>query len=68
MKPVEIIDGYQMALKKCLALLPNLVCHTVNDCRNKEEVSKAMRAALMSKQYGYEDFLSNLISEACGND
>ena len=35
------------------------------DTRNIQEVKKAVRPAVMSKQYGYEDFLSDLISKAC---
>lgn len=33
--------------------------------RNVEEVCKVIRAAVMSKQYGNEEFLSRLIAQAC---
>ena len=54
-----------MACAKALDILPELVCHTVGDVESKEEVIKVMRPVLMSKQYGYEDFLSELIADAC---
>ena len=37
----------------------------VKDIRNKEEVVKAIRASIMSKQYGNEDFIAGLVAEAC---
>ena len=47
--------------------MPSLVCHTVEDVRDKEQVTKAMKAAIMSKQYGNDSFLTPLIADACGN-
>ena len=32
---------------------------------NKEEVIKPIRTSVMSKQYGNEDFLADLITDAC---
>lgn len=29
------------------------------------QVTKALRTAIMSKQYGHEDFLANLVAKAC---
>jgi len=46
--------------------ISDLVCSTVEDLRSVEEVTKALRTPLASKQYGYEDFLAKLISKACG--
>ena len=48
--------------------MPSLVCHTVEDVRDKEQVTKAMKAAIMSKQYGNDSFLTPLIADACGNN
>merc|ERR1719259_958168 len=42
-----------------------LVCDQVKDIRNKEEVTKAIRSSVMSKQYGNEDFIAGLVAEAC---
>ena len=33
---------------------------------DRQQVSKAIRTSIMSKQYGNEDFLTELICEACG--
>lgn len=43
----------------------DLVCKNLKDLRNKAEVLKAVRTSIMSKQYGYEDFLAELIAHAC---
>merc|ERR1712227_534589 len=40
-------------------------CHEVKDAKSHEEVKKAVRTAVMSKQYGHEDFLADLIVKAC---
>lgn len=63
--PIEIADGYEKALEKCLEILPSLVCQEVKDVRNIAEVSKGIRTAIQSKQYGKEDFLADLVTKAC---
>ncbi|CAD5119196.1 DgyrCDS7832 [Dimorphilus gyrociliatus] len=60
----EVIRGFDLGLKKAHELLPSLVCGKVEDLHNKAEVLKAVRSALMSKQYGNEDFLAGLITDA----
>lgn len=65
MTPVEVITGYEMAMKKCLEVMSTLVCYEVKDPRDDEAVSKAIRPVMMSKQYGYEDFLTKIIANAC---
>ena len=55
-----------MALEKALEILPKLVCHEVKDSRDVKQVTEAMKAAIASKQYGQEDFLTTLITKACG--
>merc|ERR1711976_421803 len=61
----EVMEGYEQAMKKALELLPDLVVKKVEDMRNKDEVMKAVRSSVMSKQYGHEDFLADLITGAC---
>nr|CAH7740689.1 unnamed protein product [Callosobruchus chinensis] len=63
--PTEIAEGYERGLDKCLEILPTLVTREVKDCKNIEEVRKGIKTAIMSKQYGNEDFLADLISKAC---
>lgn len=61
----EIVSGYETALEKALEVLATLTAYEVKDVRNVEEVKKGMKTAIMSKQYGHEDLLSSLVSEAC---
>ncbi|KAJ8315066.1 hypothetical protein KUTeg_007216 [Tegillarca granosa] len=61
----EVTEGYELASKKALELLPDLVCKEQKDLRNKAGVTECIRASIMSKQYGNEDFLADLIASAC---
>ncbi|GBP42328.1 T-complex protein 1 subunit theta [Eumeta japonica] len=61
----EIADGYEKALDKCLEILPELVCYEIKDCKDVKEVAKGIRPSIMSKQYGYEDFIAELVAKAC---
>lgn len=61
----EIADGYERALNKCLEILPELVCYEIKDCHDLEAVKVGLKASIMSKQYGQEDFLSDIIAKAC---
>ncbi|XP_067896613.1 T-complex protein 1 subunit theta [Heterodontus francisci] len=61
----EVIEGYEAASKKALEILPDLICSSVKNLRDIEDVSPVIRAAIMSKQYGNADFLSKLITQAC---
>ncbi|KAK9498600.1 hypothetical protein O3M35_003195 [Rhynocoris fuscipes] len=65
MTPADIISGYELAMEKVIEILDSLVCVTISDCRDEEKVTKAVRSAVMSKQYGNEDFLARLITKAC---
>lgn len=42
-----------------------LVVDKVADLKDKQAVKKAIKSAVMSKQYGNEDFLADLIADAC---
>jgi len=54
-------------LEKALEVLPTLVCETVEDVHDKVAVNRAIKTAIMSKQFGNENFLAPLIADACGN-
>ena len=65
LKPTEVAEGYEMALEKALEVLETLSCYEVKNTKDEESVKKAVRTAVMSKQYGNEDFLASLITKAC---
>jgi len=65
LKPTEVAEGYELALTKALEILETLTCFEVKNTKDEESVKKAVRTAVMSKQYGNEDFLSELITKAC---
>jgi len=65
LSPAEVIEGYNMACKKATEILPELVCYTVKDLRESTEITRAIKSSISSKQYGNEDFLSELIIKAC---
>ncbi|CAG9768813.1 unnamed protein product [Ceutorhynchus assimilis] len=63
--PTEIAEGYEKGLEKCLEILPSLVCYTVKDSKNIDEVKQTIKTAIESKQYGNEEFLADLVTKAC---
>ena len=64
--PQQVIEGYEMACKKALDILPDCVCSSANNLHDIKEATSLIRTAVISKQYGNEDFLANLIAQACG--
>lgn len=48
-----------------LLCFADLVVDQVEDLHDREKVKQAIRSSVMSKQYGNEDFLSDLITKAC---
>lgn len=63
---MQVIEGYESACKKALEILPDCVCSSAKDLHDVKEAASLIRTAVTSKQYGNEDFLSNLIAQACG--
>ncbi|CAF0914024.1 unnamed protein product [Rotaria sp. Silwood1] len=69
LSPSEIIDGFNLALKKALELLPtfeikvNLTKENLRD--NEHIVSKVLQTAIGSKLFGYHEFLGDLVTKAC---
>jgi T-complex protein 1 subunit theta len=65
--PSEIVAGYIKSSEKALALLETMSCGKVDDVLVEAQVTPAIRTAISSKQYGYEDFLAGLVAKACIN-
>lgn len=61
----EIVTGYQRALEKTFEILPSLVVKTITDIRDPVQLKEAVKSVLATKQYGYEDFLTDLVCNAC---
>ena len=64
LKTADIVTGYEKAQNFALEALAELVVDQVNDIRDQEELSKAIRTVVASKQNGNEEFLANLVAEA----
>ncbi|KAK1769371.1 t-complex protein 1 subunit theta [Phialemonium atrogriseum] len=64
LKPSDIVTGYERAQKIALDVLEELEVDKVEDIRSQEELSKAIRTVVASKQNGNEDFLADLVAEA----
>jgi len=62
--PAEIVTGYQRAYQKALEILPELVIKTVEDVRDPVQLTAAIKSVLSTKQFGYEDLLSDLVVKA----
>ena len=65
LSPSEVIKGYELAGQKCLEVLESLCCHTVKDVKFKDAIVPIIKSSVASKQDGYEDFLADLIADAC---
>lgn len=65
--PSDIIAGYKKAGEKAIEVLERGVTGRVDDVLVADRVIPALRTAIASKQYGYENFLAKLVAEACVN-
>lgn len=59
----EVVAGYQRALDHALEIYPTLTVRTIG--HSVEEMKSALRAVIATKQYGYEDYLTGLVVDAC---
>ncbi|KAL9119685.1 MAG: hypothetical protein Q9187_003759 [Circinaria calcarea] len=64
LKASDIVQGYERAQREALKCLDQLVVDQVKDIRSQEELSKAIRTVVASKQSGSEDFLADMVAEA----
>jgi hypothetical protein len=61
----EIIVGYKRAYAYLEKALPELVCETVTEPKNLEEIVRICKSVLATKQHDYEGFFAPLAAEAC---
>jgi T-complex protein 1 subunit theta len=64
LKTSDIVSGYDKAGKEAIRVLEQLEVDRVNNIRDKEELVKALRTVVASKQSGSEDVLAALVAEA----
>ncbi|KAI1304326.1 T-complex protein 1 subunit theta [Xylaria venustula] len=64
LKTADIVTGYERAQAFALEALEELAVDKVEDIRNQEELSKAIRTVVASKQNGNEEVLADLVAEA----
>lgn len=64
LKTADIVSGYEQAQKHALEALEELVVDKVEDIRSHEELSKAIRTVIASKQSGSEDLLADIVATA----
>ncbi|KAG8165726.1 hypothetical protein KVR01_004278 [Diaporthe batatas] len=64
LKTSDIVTGYEKAQKFALEALEELEVDKAADITSQEELSKAVRTVIASKQNGSEDFLADLVAEA----
>lgn len=64
--PGEISQGYRSASKFAIKELDELTVDTITDYYKKDELLKTIKPVVASKQYGWEDTISDLIADAVG--
>lgn len=64
LKTADIVLGYEKAQKFALDMLEQLAVDNVENIRDQEELTKALRTVIASKQSGNEDTLADLVAEA----
>ncbi|KAI5290395.1 T-complex protein 1 subunit theta [Ascosphaera aggregata] len=64
LKSSDIVQGYEKAQNFALKCLEDLEVDRLKDIRSKDELEKALRTVIASKQSGSEDILAPLVAEA----
>lgn len=61
----DVLKGYELAKTKALESLDSCRAWSCTDVRNVEQVTKSIKTAISSKQFGCEGHLSDLVAQAC---
>lgn len=56
--PIQVVSGYEQALKKAVEFLEQHVYYEVKDIKNVDEVVKCLKSAVSPKLQEYEFFIS----------
>jgi len=64
LKTADVVAGYERGCEVAVKELAELSIDRVEDVRNKDELSKALRTVISAKQAGSEDVLAELVAEA----
>ncbi|KAI6046240.1 chaperonin Cpn60/TCP-1 family [Pisolithus marmoratus] len=62
--PSEVIKGYELSRTKALSELESLSTSSLPSPFTLSTLAEALKPAIASKQYGFEDMLSKLVAEA----
>lgn len=64
--PQDIITGYNMAAQKAMEISKNFIVHGLDSAEllDVEKMAMGIKSAIATKQYGFEDILAKLVSEA----
>ncbi|EPZ35981.1 T-complex protein 1, theta subunit domain-containing protein [Rozella allomycis CSF55] len=61
----EIIEGYELAVKEAEEMAERFVVDQVSDMKDKKQLMKIIKGVISAKQYGNEDFLGDIVADAC---
>ncbi|KAE8380308.1 TCP-1/cpn60 chaperonin family-domain-containing protein [Aspergillus bertholletiae] len=64
LKTSDIVQGYEKAQNFALKVLEGLEVDRLKELRSQEELTKALRTVVASKQSGTEDILASLVADA----
>ncbi|KAJ3077833.1 T-complex protein 1 subunit theta [Rhizoclosmatium hyalinum] len=62
--PSEVIDGYEVAVRKAFEILQTLQTHSLENPHSKSDLVALVKPAIASKQFGYEDLLADVVAQA----
>lgn len=65
LKPSEVVEGYEIALKQSMKILEELASKKEIDFADEKGLKALVNASIASKQYGLEEFLTGLVIKAC---
>merc|ERR1719469_431381 len=61
----DVLKGYGLARDKLLEFLDTLKVWQCTDVRDVEQLTKCVKTAISSKQFGIEGLLATMVAQAC---